>query len=187
MQPKALIFDFFGVISSEVAPFWFEEHVSGPAGRELEEEYVRPADKGELSQDGLFEKLSHVSHIEPRAIEQDWLSRAHINTDIIDLLKELKGTYRLGLLTNAFSPFFSDVLSRSGVADLFETIVMSSETHYVKPEPEMYLAILEKMGLRPEETLMIDDNPANVEGAKNVGMHGVVFTSCEQLRTDLKL
>ena len=186
MRPIGLVFDFFGVISSEAAPFWFEEHMSREEGRMLEEKYVRPADKGKMTQEELFKNLSDISGIKAEEIEANWLSRARINSDVVDLVKELKGSYRLGLLTNAFSPFFTTVLERSGVKDLFEEIVMSSETGYAKPEPEMYRAILEKMNLEPEEVLMIDDNPKNVEGAKNIGMSAVVFTSCAELREDLE-
>lgn len=185
MERKAIIFDFFGVISSEVAPFWFQEHMPGAEGRKLEEEYVRPADRGEVSQEVLLEKLGEVVGISSKDIESDWLSRAHINGEVVAFIKELRGTYRIGLLTNAFSPFFATVFERAGIQDLFEVVVMSNEEGHVKPEPEMYLSILEKMGLQPQEALMVDDNPINVEGAKKVGMEGIVFTSVEQLRKDV--
>lgn len=186
MKPKALIFDFFGVISSEVAPFWFRDHISQSEKRVLEEKYVRPADRGQLSQEDLFKSLGEISNVAPKEIEADWLSRAHINVDVVEYIRELKDQYRLGLLTNAFSPFFATVLERSNAKDLFEVIVMSGETGYVKPEPEMYQMILQKMEVSPEEALMIDDNPANVEGAKRIGMDGFIYSSLQGLREKIE-
>jgi HAD superfamily hydrolase (TIGR01509 family) len=185
MKYKALIFDFFGVISSEAAPLWFEEHLSRSEGRTLEERHVRPVDRGEMAQEDMFRQLSEISKVSAKEIENDWLSRAQIDKEVVDYMYELKGKYRLGLLTNAFLPFFEALLERSGTKDLFETIVMSSEIGHVKPEPEMYLTILQKMNLHPEDTLMIDDNPKNVEGARNVGMNAIVFLSLAQLRSVL--
>ncbi len=185
MRYKALIFDFFGVISSEVATSWFEG-LPGSKGKGLKEQFVTPADRGAVSQLDLFKKLSEVSSMSAEEIETDWLSRAHINVELVEYIKELKGSYRLGLLTNAFSPFFTSVLERSGIKDLFEAVVISSETGHVKPEPEMYYAILQEMELLSEEVLMIDDSSINVEGAKSVGMNGLVYTSIQELRKHLE-
>jgi putative hydrolase of the HAD superfamily len=67
----------------------------------------------------------------------------------------------------------------------FDVLVWSYQLLLVKPEPAIYHHLLEKLGTRPEETLFIDDRAENVAAANALGMNGLVFTTVEELRTDL--
>ena len=55
----------------------------------------------------------------------------------------------------------------------------------MKPQPEIYQFALETIGVAPEETVFIDDFIENVEGAQTVGIHGILFTSPAQVRSEL--
>jgi HAD superfamily hydrolase (TIGR01509 family) len=65
-------------------------------------------------------------------------------------------------------------------------MVVSGEEHLLKPSAAIYNCLLERYGLRAEESLFVDDNLANVEGARAVGMQGVQFISAEELERTLK-
>ncbi len=181
MKYRALVFDFFGVVCSEVAPFWFEEHIPEGAA-ELKEKYVRPADRGEVDESELFDELAELTGIPAEEIRQDWEARAHINTELMRFIKSLRSDYKIGLLSNAPTRFFRALLHGKAVGPFFDAIVVSGEIGHTKPEPEAYQAILAALEVRPEEALMIDDNPRLVEGAKEVGMAGHQFTSVQELR-----
>jgi 2-haloacid dehalogenase len=60
--------------------------------------------------------------------------------------------------------------------------VVSGEEKMVKPDRDIFQVLLERYGLRPEECLFIDDNPDNIEGARRVGLNGIVFAGAEDLR-----
>lgn len=68
----------------------------------------------------------------------------------------------------------------------FRDIVVSGAENMLKPEPEIYRLLLARNGLEAGESLFIDDSPANVEGARAVGMDAVLFTDADQLARDLK-
>ena len=57
--------------------------------------------------------------------------------------------------------------------------IFSCEVELIKPDPAIYRTFVEKFGLRPEECLFVDDIPANVEGARSIGMRAEVFTTAE--------
>lgn len=181
MQYKALIFDFFGVICSEISPFWFEEHFA-EKGKELRQQYLRPADRGDISQEELFKQLSVMAGVSAEEIEKDWEARIRFNTELIQFIKELRTQYKVGLLSNATSPFFHTVMALSGTAELFDQVIVSSEIGHAKPEPEIYEAMLSNMELAPSEALMIDDSQINLDGAKRVGMPGYQYISVQGLR-----
>jgi putative hydrolase of the HAD superfamily len=59
----------------------------------------------------------------------------------------------------------------------FETVFVSSDLGVRKPDPHAFDLVARRMGFAPWEVLFFDDGPANVEGARAAGMHGVVVTS----------
>jgi putative hydrolase of the HAD superfamily len=67
----------------------------------------------------------------------------------------------------------------------FDALVWSYQLGLAKPDPEIYHHALEKLGARPEETLFLDDKQVNIDAARALGIHGLLFTNVDQLRRDL--
>jgi putative hydrolase of the HAD superfamily len=67
----------------------------------------------------------------------------------------------------------------------FDVLVWSYQLGIAKPDPELYRHTLGELGVQPEETLFIDDKPANVEAARALGIQAIQFTSVERLREEL--
>jgi 2-haloacid dehalogenase len=68
---------------------------------------------------------------------------------------------------------------------VFRDVVVSGRERLLKPRPEIFELLLKRNALVAEECLFIDDNPANVEGARAVGMAAHRFTSPEALEAEL--
>jgi 2-haloacid dehalogenase len=68
----------------------------------------------------------------------------------------------------------------------FRGIVVSGEVGLLKPEPEIYRRLFDDHRLAPGDTVFIDDVQKNVDGAKAVGMHALLFTDAARLRKDLE-
>ena len=68
---------------------------------------------------------------------------------------------------------------------LLDGKVVSGEEHVIKPSPEIYRILLDRYGLKPEESVFIDDNPANATAAAALGIKGIVFTGADDLRKSL--
>ena len=71
------------------------------------------------------------------------------------------------------------------VFKLLDGYVVSGQEKVVKPDARLYRILLERYGLKAEECVFIDDNPANTAGAEAVGIRGIVFHDASQLRIDL--
>jgi putative hydrolase of the HAD superfamily len=56
----------------------------------------------------------------------------------------------------------------------------------MKPEPEIYLHLLERFGLKAEESVFIDDMQPNVDAAKAVGLHAIRFHNATQCQQELE-
>ncbi len=89
-----------------------------------------------------------------------------------ELLVELKRGYRLAVVSNFdYAPTCRAILEREGIAQLFDTIVISDEVGWRKPKPVIFETALRRMGLRPAEALFEGDRAdIDVIGARGVGM-----------------
>jgi 2-haloacid dehalogenase len=106
----------------------------------------------------------------------------------VEILRELArdGSVRLFALTNMEAHTYPLRRERYEFLRWFEGTVVSSSEGVIKPDPRIYRVLLERYGLTPGSTLMIDDNPRNIEAARSLGMPAVLFESPEALRAELE-
>lgn len=64
--------------------------------------------------------------------------------------------------------------------------ILSYKEHLIKPDPAIYQLLLERYGLKAEECVFLDDTARNIEGARNVGMQGIVFQNKAQAEEELR-
>lgn len=69
---------------------------------------------------------------------------------------------------------------------IFRDIVVSGQVGQLKPQPEIYRQLLDRNGLMAGECLFIDDSPANVAGARAIGMDAVHFVGADDLARELR-
>jgi putative hydrolase of the HAD superfamily len=112
-----------------------------------------------------------------------WLG---LNDAMLAWVERLHGAgYKLGLLSNLHQSFANHLREHAAWLRHFHVPVFSAEVGRVKPEPEIYRHLLEKLDTPAHATLFIDDRRTNIDAARHEGMQGLVFTSVEQLRSDL--
>ena len=109
------------------------------------------------------------------------------NEKNISWVKGLKksGKFKMGLLSNVGRDRIQDYFPGGELPEIFDQIVLSSDVGIVKPNSQIFELMISKMRTKPNECLMFDDQHVNIEAAKNVGMHGIVFESVEQASADL--
>jgi len=96
----------------------------------------------------------------------------------LDLIEVLKPEYKLAMLTNVPSRYSLDQRFDPGQLDeLFEVVVASGEVGWDKPAPEIFIMTAEKLGVKPEECLFIDDIPSFTTAAEALGMHSFTYTN----------
>lgn len=99
---------------------------------------------------------------------------AHIDPDVIELLKQLR---ELGLKTAIISNCSSEevkVLKESELYKYFDEVVLSYEAHMKKPDACIYEKTLKRLGLDANECLFVGDGGSNeLEGAKNAGIKAI--------------
>ena len=120
----------------------------------------------------------------PRIIEI-FFAGDQIDHALVGFMRSLRPATKVGLISNAWSGLREWILDHK-FDDTFDYMTMSAEVGFAKPDARIYLHALEKLNVRPEEAIFVDDMPANVEGAKALGMRGVLFKSSQQAIADVK-
>jgi len=181
MQANAVIFDFFGVICSEVAPVWLARHLSASDAAKIKGEVVGAADRGLVSQADMFARLAQITGVAAQRVETEWYALARIDERIVQLVRTTGGRMPVGLLTNAPAEFVRSLLCAHELDGLFGAIAVSSELGCAKPDKKIYEIMLAMLKCDARSSVMIDDNVVNVDGAIAAGMAGLVYSSFEQL------
>jgi putative hydrolase of the HAD superfamily len=109
-----------------------------------------------------------------------------LNRDLANYFGSLRPRYKTGILSNSFVGAREREQQAYGFEDMCDVIVYSHEVGYLKPEPRSYHVVCERLGVPPEDTVLLDDNQANVDGARAVGMRAVTFSNTRQAIADLQ-
>lgn len=105
----------------------------------------------------------------------------------VALLRDLKekGYHTYGL-TNWSAETLKLMIPKYDFFKELDGMVVSGVEKVLKPSPQIYQILLNRYGLEAAETVFLDDNQANVDGAQAVGIHGILFDNVDNVRTNLK-
>lgn len=195
--PHAVLFDFGGVLTTSVLDAFraFGESLGDPRLplRLLSEDPEAKAllvdhEEGRIShadfEQGYAERLrAHGVEVEADGLIGRMQSRMRPDAETIALVGELRAQGRpVGLLSNSFG---DDCYAGFELAEMFDAVTISAEIGVRKPSRRAYLTACERLGVAPEQTVMVDDLPHNIDAAARVGMAGVVHRDGARTRAEL--
>jgi putative hydrolase of the HAD superfamily len=91
--------------------------------------------------------------------------------------------YKIALLSNTEVPAMEFFYERG--YDSFNVLVFSCTEGTAKPESRIYQVTLDKLGVPAAQAVFIDDRPAFIEGAQQVGLNTILFKNVDQVKTEL--
>lgn len=182
---KNIVFD----ISNVLAPFLFTEYLAKKGFDEamIKQLYKATAmtpywekfERGQLTNDEVIEGfISSNPSIEKEIHEAfdsvDGIMGTYDYTEgWIDALKN--AGYKLYCITNFTPAGYYQCYDKISFIERFDGCVLSFKEGVVKPERKIYEILLERYNIKAEECVFIDDTPANVDSAKELGMYGIEF------------
>jgi HAD superfamily hydrolase (TIGR01509 family) len=91
----------------------------------------------------------------------------------------------LGVASSSSRRWVEGHLTRLGLRDCFQAIRCADDVPRVKPDPALYRAVLDAMGVRPEDAVALEDSPNGVLAAKRAGLACVAVPNALTARLDL--
>ncbi|HEX3567212.1 MAG TPA: HAD family phosphatase [Acidimicrobiales bacterium] len=185
----------YGEVMSQLQPPQTLRDLAGLAGMPLDElslrywQYRPDYDRGQTSDDYwsivLRRSLASDDPLLAELVATDVQGWLHLNAPTLRILFDsaLAGI-RLALLSNAPHPQ-ADAMDAFSWAGLFGHRLYSCRLGIAKPDPSIYEQALDTIGATPEQTLFIDDKPANTRAARRLGIRTLTFSSSEDLAAAL--
>ncbi len=193
---KAIIFDFGNVLLTwDPRNLYQRFFLNDPEGMEhfLEEvnfaDWNLQQDKGRPFAEAiavLSQEFPHYSNL-IQAYYDQWIdSVGGPVAGTVEILKRLK---RAGYPVYGLSNWSAETCPRArkkyDFFELLDDMVISGEVGLVKPDPEIYQVMLDKIGRPAKECLLIDDSLPNIHQAQKMGFVVIHFQSPEQLEDSL--
>lgn len=178
-QNKLIIFDFFGVLSTEVAPKFFLNHFKENS-KELKDYYFIPADSGKYSFLETLKRISDDHNLDYDLVINEFKSYANLNQDLLNKILELKKNNYVALLSNAASGTFECLFGDFPFDKYFDKVFISCDYKMKKPDLAFYELCYNSFS-NIKEAYFIDDNLENVKVLENTKIKGIQFKNNQEL------
>ncbi len=80
---------------------------------------------------------------------------------------------KIGLASSSSCGWVVGHLTRLDLLDYFDCICASDDVEHIKPDPELYLAVLQKLDVSAGEAIALEDSPIGIRAAKGAGLYCV--------------
>jgi HAD superfamily hydrolase (TIGR01509 family) len=192
---RAIVFDFDGLILDTEEPVyrsWLEVYEAH--GEDLPfERWVQVVG----STTAGFHPQHHLEERLGRPLPKEVLDRRiDRRTEMVLAQKVLPGVVRhieeakamglkLGVASSSTTDWVRGHLARLGILDSFDCMRCRDDVANAKPEPDLYLAVLDCLGVNASEAIAIEDSPNGVMAAKRAGLRCVAIPNSITARLDL--
>ena len=110
-------------------------------------------------------------------LEDDYLQRFEITDGLLDFLKSIKSRgVEIWCLSNDLSEWSEKLRIRFGLVKYFRGFVISGDIGIRKPDPMIYQNLLNRLNVKANDVIFIDDNPKNLDAASRFGFTTILFS-----------
>lgn len=149
-------------------------------------------DRGDLSASEYWTGFGRETGISISPAQVEELDRLDcsiwwdLDPQIVDWVRRLRANgIKAGVISNMFIGLARQIREGAPWLPQFDHYTFSAELRLTKPDPLIYRHSLEQLGVEPAQALFLDDRQENIEGARAVGMEGLLYSSPQQLHEDL--
>ena len=197
MTIRAVIFDIGGVLEIDPASDWLERW-AGRLGLNWPDDMTarlepisRAGNIGTITLAQAQQQIAAALGLDAaqlaRFMEDLWTEYlGTLNTELARYFGALRPRYKTGILSNSFVGARERERDAYGFEDLCDVVVYSHEEGLEKSDPRFYRIAADRLGVHPDEAILVDDHEICVQGARDVGMAAVLFCDNEQAIANLE-
>ncbi len=180
-KSKILLIDMYGVIIKEskgyFVPYTLQRFAVSEHDRMIriirEEQSFTKAQQGELSG---TEFLSYLGYDNPKETMEDYLKNyLTLDEGFVPFAEKFSKIYDLCLLSNDVLEWSEFLTEYHQINPYFKEKIVSGEVHMRKPNKEMFLYAIHKLGSTPEQCVFVDNSVSNLLVAKELGIQTILF------------
>jgi len=190
---RAVVFDMDGLMIDSEKIYWaVGREMAREFGKTLSDETLgdmmgrAPLESVALYRQALGLTQSPQELLEMREARVERAMQAGIEPmpGLYETLEALHPDFKLAIATSAPSRFLNVVLDRLKLARYFSALQTSDDISRGKPDPEIYLKAIAKLGLKPAECFVLEDSSNGARAGKNAGAYVIAIPSEHTRRQD---
>jgi len=118
----------------------------------------------------------HAVELQRQASEQALIEAQAVLPGVLQYLQDARRLkLRIGLASSSSRRWVIGHLTRLGLDRYFDCVCASDDVQQVKPNPELYQAVLHGLGIQASEAIALEDSPIGIEAAKRAGIYCVAI------------
>lgn len=198
LKLKNIIFDLGGVIVDleaerfrrRMAPI---SKLDNPRLRALVERFERGEETIKGFRGGLRTLSSRAAKMSDRQLDEAWGSQiGEVDCRKLRLVRRLRAQGIKTYVLSTNNPLHARIvrerfrkcmpkLKGDPIANLFSKVFFTFDVRLLKPDLKIYRHVLKRAGIKPQETLFLDDSPQNVLAAQQVGIYALLIDDSSYL------
>jgi putative hydrolase of the HAD superfamily len=193
---EAVIFDFGGVIAHMTdmrGQRKWEGYLGLSEGELLktvmESETSARAMVGEVPEEKLWRHIGTTFGLSDEQLlefRRDFWLGERVDQKLVSFMRGLRPRYKTAVLSNAWSDARDEFVRDYKLDELVDMIVISAEERMAKPDPRIYQLTIERLKVRADAAVFVDDRVENVRAAKAEGIRGVRFQDTAQAISEVQ-
>jgi epoxide hydrolase-like predicted phosphatase len=181
---KVVIFDCFGVLTADK---WKEFVGTIPdALRKSARDINHAYDAGFINEEEFISQIKKLTGRDSNEVEAIEANDRTKNTKLLNYIATLKSRYKIGLLSNVATNWIREEFLTPGEQTLFDEYILSYEVQLTKPDPRIFNIACEKLGVQPNEAVLVDDIESYCEAAREVGLQAICYKDFAQMQRELE-
>ena len=184
MKIKAVLFDMDGVLIDakdwhyealnhallyfKAKPISREDHLTKFDGLSTQQK-LKILSREEGLDENLHDQINELKQKYTWKIGEEKIQPLPIHISAVKKLQE-EG-YKMAVCSNSVKKTVELFTSKAGLANYMEFLMSNEDVKNKKPDPEIYQKAIEKLGLQPEECLIVEDNINGIAAARASGAH----------------
>lgn len=182
-----MIFDCFGVIIADSLQILTDElRKNNPLAAVQVKNIVRSMNSGVGDLGAARQQIADVFGMDLQEFRNKVNQGEVRDRALMEYISKLHKNYKTAMLSNVPSDGLTSRFTKQELESLFDIVVASGDIGYAKPEPEAYQFVAEKLNVRFDECVFIDDRTVYCEGAKAVGMQAILYEDFAQMKAELE-
>ena len=192
---KAIIFDLGGVYFADgttKAVIRYEEMLHVPkiklekifGGHSLGKDYRL----GKISKRKFWDAVKEELHADDRTVDnlkEIWNSSYTRNWGMKTLIRKLRKRYKVAVLSDNTKERVEYLNKKYNLGKEFDCYVYSFEYGMLKPDRRLLKILLQKLNVKEDEVIIVDNSTVNVEFFRKFGVQTILFRSARQVKREL--
>ena len=170
----SLYSDYFGITYQQMERGWDAAWPEFQLGKITEDEFWK-----------IFLTEAESNKIDIQTAKQFWKKFVVENETMLTLLSRLKEKYTLAALTTISKEWLDYKIKKYNFDNIFTEIVSSGYSGLAKPDTAIYQLLLDKLRVKSDQCVFIDDSPSTLPPASKLGMTTIPFVNQKNLEKEL--